>query len=101
MPKIVSEDVQINEDNCIDDKKECHQEKAEVVSQSYIFPVGYSLIKPFCFKQYNLEPLPAWMTLADETCMNELISTKDYSQKTSANQGILISQVMFKVETTC
>jgi hypothetical protein len=36
MPKIVSEDVQINEDNCIDDKKECHQEKAEVVSQSYI-----------------------------------------------------------------
>jgi hypothetical protein len=39
------------------------------------------------------------MTLADETCMNELISTKDYSQKTSA-QGILISQVMFKVETT-
>ncbi|XP_046461933.1 uncharacterized protein LOC124208215 isoform X3 [Daphnia pulex] len=76
MPKIVSEDVQINEDNCIDDKKEYHQEKAEV---------------------YNLEPLPAWMTLADETCMNELISTKDYSQKTSANQGILISQVMFKL----
>lgn len=30
MPKIVSEDVQINEDNCIDDKKEHHQEKAQV-----------------------------------------------------------------------
>ncbi len=34
IPKIVSEDVEINEDNCIDEEKEYHQEKAQVASQS-------------------------------------------------------------------